>query len=121
MPRSVEQIIHSLNKERGSKNERSVRSAIGVLLDRKELDFVRRNIGLDRKGIDWLVGRGTKRYKLSVKSSVAGKNKELKKFPERHRHNDRIFIIPKRDETPEGLARRIIMSIDSFEERMHKH
>jgi hypothetical protein len=120
MSRSVEQIIHSLHKDRGNINESNVRSAIGLLLESGELDFVSRNINLDCKGIDWLVGRGTKRYKLSVKSSEAGKDEELRKLPQRHRHGDRIFIIHQKGETREELARRIISLINCFEEKMHE-
>lgn len=93
--------------------------AICFLLSQGAIDGFERNQNLDRKGVDFLVKVGSKNYKLSVKSSVRGVRQELDEHPERHRHGDIIFIVPKREESVQEIAERIISLIDSFEERMH--
>ncbi|BCX14374.1 MAG: hypothetical protein KatS3mg088_057 [Patescibacteria group bacterium] len=116
---SIESLVRHVRRERGERSESKVLSAISLLLSYGAIDGFERNQDLDRKGIDFLVRVGSKNYKLSVKSSMGGVMWELDKHPERHRHGDIIFIVPRREETTQEMAERIISLIDGFEERMH--
>jgi len=119
MTRGLERLIYKIHKEKGNINECSVEKALQFLLDQKKIDYIEHNIELDNDGIDYLVGIKSKRYMLSVKSSVGGIQHELENRPQRHRHKDKLFIIPGRDETCVDLGGRIIGMINDFEEQMH--
>ena len=70
----ISRLFDSVARERGRKNENRVRRAIQYLLDEGKLDSVKNTRKLDIHGIDYLVGKGRKLYKLSVKSSLGGVN-----------------------------------------------
>lgn len=114
----ISRLFDSVARERGRKSEGKVRRAIQYLLDEGKLDSVKNTRDLDIHGIDYLVGKGRKFYKLSVKSSLKGVNYELAEHPSRYRHRDILFVVPKEDETQEELAGRIMKVIDDFEEKI---
>jgi len=115
-----ERLTWVVRRNIGSASEKKVFDAIDYLVNQGQLDGSERSDDLERNGVDVLAKRSSKKYKLSVKSSKDAMKDELEKHPERYRTKDKIFIIPKRDETTEILGKRISRKIDEFEERMHK-
>lgn len=114
-----ERLFGRISRQRGLDSENRVRCALGLLSSSGRVDYFEENKVLDQKGIDFLVVLGSKRYKISVKSSKGGVSHELEEHPDRARRGDLIFIVPPSQETIEDLASRIIKEISSFEERMH--
>ncbi len=110
----------AVRKAIGDSTESKVKRAVDYLLEEGELDTVEQSDDLDQKGVDLLVGKGNKKYKLSIKTSERGMDLERKKHPERYRNGDKIFIIPQEEETKELLGKRIISTIAEFEEQMHQ-
>lgn len=95
-------------------------NALSCLFREGKIDDFTRSRELDRKGIDFLVFVGSKRYKLSVKSSKGGVDWEKKDHPERMKRGDLIFVVPVFSKTNEELASGILEMISEFEEKMHQ-
>ncbi len=120
MANSIERLIWDVRRERGETSEQKVASALSFLFEEGRIDGFERSVELDRRGVDFLVKGGSKRYKLSVKSSQGGVEWEMREHPERVRKGDLIFVVPGADESEEDLALRILGMIQDFEERMHQ-
>lgn len=114
-----ERLFGRISRQRGLDSEGRVELALNHLTSANRIDSFERNGVLDQKGIDFLVICGSKKYKISVKSSKGGVFYEFQNHPDRVRKRDLIFVIPSSQETIEDLASRIIEEISSFEERMH--
>jgi hypothetical protein len=117
---SIERLIWEVREKRGRTSEQKVKSALYFLLEEGRIDGVERSAELDRRGVDFLVEDGSKKYKISVKSSQGGVKWEMREHPKRVRKGDLIFVVPDADESVEDLAARILRMINDFEERMHQ-
>jgi hypothetical protein len=104
---------------KGRSAEKRVQNALDWLKENEQIDEITRSQELERKGVDFQFRRGSKSYKLSVKSSEGGILSERDRHPERHRHEDILFILPTPEETRESLAGRIIEGATELERRMH--
>lgn len=121
MPKeNVFSLFGRVGHERGLGREAKVDEALCLLQEGGLIDGFKKSERLDAKGIDRLVEIGSKKYKLSVKSSKGGVAREIKEHPKRFRHGDVIFIIPRSDENPVDLSERIMRLIDEQRRRYGK-
>jgi len=109
-----------LRKRIGCDSEDRVMRALYWLQERGEIDGIERSRNLDLHGVDVVVVKGKKKYKLQVKSSEGGVRREHEEHPDRFsRREDIIFIVPECGERREDLGPRIMTEIEKFEERIH--
>ncbi len=81
----IERVFNQVAQDRGKRSEARVAIALGILIENKEINSFESSPDLDRRGIDFLVVCGSKRYKISVKSSQRGGERELEEHPNRAR------------------------------------
>lgn len=110
-----------IKRVRGQSSEERVDNALQLLLERREIDSYNHSARLERKGIDFLVAKGTKRYKLSVKSSEGGIRHEREDHSRRYRHEDTIFVVPGMEESRENVACRILEMMETLEQRFREN
>ena len=121
MSRNLSSVFGEIKRVRGQSSEERVDNALQFLLEQGEISSFQRSGELDSEGIDRLVSRGTKNYKLSVKSSEGGIGREREKHPWRYRHNDKIFIVPEIEESRENVAGRILRMMENLEQRFREN
>lgn len=109
-----------IRRVRGQSSEERVDNALQFLLEQGKIGGFRSSGKLDREGIDRLVSRGTKNYKLSVKSSEGGIGHEREDHPWRYRHDDIIFIVPGIEESRESVASRIFGMMENLEQKFRE-
>ena len=110
-----------IKRVRGQSSEERVDNALQLLLEKGKIDGIESSRELEREGIDRLVSRGTKNYKLSVKSSSGGIRHEREDHPWRYGHDDIIFIVPGVEESRERVARRILRMMETLEQRFREN
>lgn len=120
MKEHLSRLFWKIAQKRGYEKEIVVDLALLKLMGEDKVDAFSKSKILDKEGVDRMVEIGSKRYKLQVKSSPSGVQKALEKHPERYRHNDIIFIVPKDGESIDSVASKIMRLIEEFEKRMHK-
>jgi hypothetical protein len=117
----VESIFGKVASLRGDSSENRVRRALVQLKDLGQIDGIRRSRELEREGIDFLVIIGTKHYKIQVKSSKSGIEKEKKEHFQRYTHHqDVIFVVPSKDQDTQRIGQNILQRIEVFEQKMHE-
>ena len=121
MSRNLLSGFGQIKRIRGQSSEERVDNALQFLLEQGKISSFQRSGELDGKGIDRSVSRGTKNYKLSVKSSEGGVRHEREDRPRRYRQEDIIFIVPGIEESRESVACRILGMMETLEQRFREN
>ena len=121
MSRNLSSVFGEIKRVRGQSSEERVDNALQSLLEQGKISSFQKSDELDGEGIDRLVSRGTKNYKLSVKSSEGGIGHERENHPWRYRHDDKIFIVPGVEESRESVAGRILRMMETLEQRFREN
>lgn len=121
MSRNLLSGFGEIKRVRGQSSEERVGNALQFLQEAGTIDSYQRSDELEGKGIDYLVSRGSKKYKVSAKSSAGGVRHEREEHPKRYRHNDKIFIVPDIEESRENVACRILEMMEDLEQRFREN